>query len=145
MDALHKLNKVNDICFFVRDFKGSVDFFTEKFALKLKRLQPDDENPNYAEFDFLGTTVTLWDEKGVSEVIDAKYLGGEGHHFMIAIKVPNVQDVDDIYTALVSRGVVCIKPPVTYPFGSRAAYFLDHEKNVWEVFAWLAGNGPGLL
>jgi catechol 2,3-dioxygenase-like lactoylglutathione lyase family enzyme len=145
MGALDKLDKVNDICLFVKDFSGSIKFFTEKFGLKLKRLQPDSENANYAEFDFRGTSVTLWDKKGVCEVIDSKYLDGEGHHFMIALKVPGIQDVDDIYKALTQNGVTCIKPPATYPFGSRAAYFLDYERNIWEIFAWLEGNGPGLL
>jgi catechol 2,3-dioxygenase-like lactoylglutathione lyase family enzyme len=145
MSALDKIDRINDICLFVKDFTGSVTFFTERFGLKLKRLQPDNENPNYAEFDFHGTTLTLWDKKGVSGVIDSQFIDGDGHHFMIAVKVPAAADVDAIYDALTHNGVTCIKAPETYPFGSRAAYFLDHEQNVWEIFAWLAGNGPGLL
>ena len=46
---------------------------------------------------------------------------------------------------LTANGVECIQQPTTYEFGSRAAYFLDYEKNIWEVFAWKEGNGPGLL
>ena len=145
MSALDKIDRINDICLFVKDFKGSVKFFTEQFGLKLKRLQPDSENANYAEFDFHGTTLTLWDKQGVCGVIDSRYINGDGHHFMIAVKVPAIADVDAIHSEMVRNGVTCIKAPETYPFGSRAAYFLDHEKNVWEIFAWIAGNGPGLL
>ena len=64
---------------------------------------------------------------------------------MLAVKVPQTDDVDAIYEELVSNGAKCIAPPRTFEFGSRAAYFADFEGNIWEVFAWLEGNGPGLL
>lgn len=145
MSKLDKLTKINDICLFVKDFKGSLDFYTTKFGFKIKRLQPTPETANYVEFDFQGTSVTMWEKSGVIECVDTKYLDGDGHHFMIAIKVPTFQDVDDISEELIGNGVNCIQKPVTYKFGSRAAYFQDFEKNIWEVFAWEEGNGPGLL
>jgi len=143
--TLEKLTKLNDICLFVDDFWGSVNFYTEKFGFKLKRLQPDEKTANYAEFDFNGTTVTLWQRDGVCEAMEGDFLGPYGHHFMLAVKVPALADVDSIYEELTKRGVSCIHPPVTYPFGSRAAYFQDYEGNIWEVFAWEKDNGPGLL
>ena len=145
MSGLQKLTKVNDICLFVKDFQGSLKFYTEKFGFKVKRLQPDSEHANYAEFEFQGTSVTLWDKRCLCEVVDHTYIDGEGHHFMIAVKVPEFQDVDDMFEELTANGVSCIKEPTTYGFGSRAAYFLDYEGNIWEVFAWEEGNGPGLL
>lgn len=145
MGSLDQLTKLNDICLYVKDFKGSLAFYTEKFGFKVKRLQPDAENANYAEFDFSGAGVTMWEESGVAGVFDAKHLGGDGHHFMLAVKVPAVSDVDAIHAELTSRGVTCICEPKVYPFGSKAAYYHDHEKNIWEVFAWMEGNGPGLL
>lgn len=145
MNSLQKLTKVNDICLFVKDFQKALTFYTEKFGFQIKRLQPDPEHANYAEFEFQGTSVTLWDKKGLCEVVDQKHVDGEGHHFMIAVKVPQLKDVDDIYGELTGNGVECIKEPTTFPFGSRAAYFKDCEGNIWEVFAWEEGNGPGLL
>ena len=145
MGDLQKLCTLNDICLYVKDFQGSLKFYTEKFGFKVKRLQPDEENANYAEFEFNGTGVTLWEKKGVCEVLDSKYLDGPGHHFMLAVKVPQMEDVDNIYKELVGNGVNCIKEPTTFEFGSRAAYFQDHEENIWEVFAWEEGDGPGLL
>lgn len=145
MCKLEQLTKINDICLFVKDFRGALQFYTEKFGFKVKRLQPDAEHANYAEFEFHGTAITLWDKSGLCEVIDRKYIDGDGHHFMIAVKVSAMQDVDDIARELIGNGVKCIKEPYTYGFGSRAAYFQDFEGNVWEVFAWEEGNGPGLL
>ena len=145
MGKLEMLTKLNDICLFVKDFQGALKFYTEKFGFKVKRLQPDPEHANYAEFEFHGTAVTLWDKKGLCEVVDHTYIDGDGHHFMMAVKVPALQDVDDIAEELIGNGVNCIKEPTTYGFGSRADYFQDFEGNVWEVFAWEEGNGPGLL
>lgn len=145
MSALDKLTHINDICLFVEDFQNSLKFYTEKFGFKVKRLQPDEEHANYAEFDFHGTSVTMWHNEGFFEVVDRKYVGGDGHHFMIAVKVPALQDVDDIHAQLTANGVNCIGQPRTFEFGSRAAYFQDYEGNIWEVFAWEEGNGPGLL
>lgn len=145
MSSLKKLTKLNDICLFVHDFKGSLEHYTKGFGFQVKRLQPNAENANYVEFDFNGTTVTMWDIAGVKACVDETYLGGEGHHFMLAVKVPHIKDVDAIYEELTENGVTCIAPPKTFEFGSRAAYFTDLEGNIWEVFAWLEGNGPGLL
>lgn len=145
MDGLSKLTRVNDICLFVTDFNNSLKFYTEKFGFKVKRLQPDPEHANYAEFDFQGTSVTLWAKSGVETALDPKFLGGTGHRFMIAVKVPALADVDEIYEQLTGRGVACIMKPTTYPFGARASYYQDYEENIWEVFAWEEGNGPGLL
>lgn len=145
MSSLEKLTKLNDICLFVDDFQGSLKFYTEKFGFKVIRLQPDPEHANYAQFDFQGTAVTLWQKDGVIEAMGDEHLGPCGHHFMLAVKVPELADVDAIYEELTANGVECFQKPTTYPFGSRAAYFLDYEKNIWEVFAWEEGNGPGLL
>lgn len=145
MQKLENLTKINDICLYVRDFKNSLKFYTEKFGFKVKRLQPNEENANYAEFEFQGTGVTIWERSGVCTVLDEKHLGTNGHAFMIAVKVPTMDDVDDIYEELTSRGVKCICEPTTYEFGARASYYTDYEDNIWEVFAWEEGNGPGLL
>ena len=145
MGRLGMLTKLNDICLFVDDFRRCLDYYVEKFGFRVKRLQPDPENANYAEFDFNGTTVTLWQRDGVCQAMEGDFLGPYGHHFMLAVRVPALEDVDGIYQELTANGVRCIHPPVTYPFGSRAAYFQDCEDNIWEVFAWEEGNGPGLL
>lgn len=145
MSKLSKLTKINDICLFVDDFQGSLKYYTEKFGFKVKRLQPDEANANYAEFEFHGTSVTLWQSDGIYAVVDKKHIEGKAHHFMIAVKVPEMQDVDDIYAELTANGVPCVGEPRTFEFGSRAAYFTDFEGNIWEVFAWEEGNGPGLL
>jgi len=137
---LSLLRKINDLCLFVPDIEEAVEFYTEKMGFEIIRRQP-----GYVQFDFQGTSLTMWQEDGVYRAVKKEYLGGEGNHFMIAIKVPTLEDVDNLHEELVSRGVECISEPETYPFGSRAVYFRDINKNIWEVFAWVEGDGPGLL
>ena len=100
------LRNLNDVCLFVQDFDGSVKFYEEKLGFKIVRRQP-----GYVEFDFNGTSVTLWDEAGVYTAIPKEELGGPGNHFMLAVKVPELQDVDDICDELRQRGVDFISEP----------------------------------
>lgn len=143
---LDELNKMNDICLFVDDFDRALHFFTEVFGFRVKRLQPSPEHANYAEFDFRSASVTIWERTAVErDAIPAEFLGPAGHHFMIAIRVPTVEDVTAIFNELKARGASVVREPVDYEFGSRACYLLDCEGNIWEVFAWFEGDGPGLL
>lgn len=146
-NPLAQMNKINDICIYVEDFQAAIKFFTEVFGFTVKRLQPTPETANYAEFDFQGTTsLSIWERAAVQrDAIPAEVLGGIGHRYMIAIKVPSVDDVTAICAELADRGATIVKEPTDYEFGSRAGYVLDCEGNIWEVFAWFEGNGPGLL
>lgn len=145
MSALDKIKRINDICLYVEHFNESRKFFEEKFGFKVKRLQPDEQNANYCEFSFADTTVSMWERGAVRDLLGGEYIDGGGHPFMIAIRLESLSDVDDVYDEFSKRGVKCIKPPVTYDFGARSAYFLDYENNIWEMFAWEEGLGPGLL
>ena len=134
-----QLRKLNDVCLFVKDLEETERFYAEKLGFMVKRRQP-----GYIELDFDGTSVTLWEERGVLAAIEKKHLGGDGHHFMLAVRVSRLEDVDEIAARLKACGVLIISEARTYPWGAKALYFKDNEGNIWEVFAWQQGNGPGL-
>ncbi len=138
--ALEMLTKLNDICIFVSNIERSVKFYTQKLGFKIKRRQP-----GYVEFNFQGTSVTLWQANGVQQAIPSEHLGENGHHFMLAVRVPTMNDVDRIWKELSKKGVDFISLPETYLWGARAIYFKDIEGNIWEVFAWEKDEGPGLI
>ncbi|MBS4208207.1 VOC family protein [Bacillus sp. FJAT-50079] len=140
MADLNMLTKLNDICFYVPDLEEAVQFYTEKMGFEIRRRQP-----GYVEFLFQGTSLSLWQVDGVYHAVKKEHLGAIGHHFMMAINVPTIKDVDELHEELIGRGVECIAPPKTFPFGARAVYFKDIIGNIWEVFAWVEGNGPGIL
>lgn len=147
MSVQEKLQNIEAICYFPKDFNGSRKFFEEVFGFEPKRIQPTLENPNFVEYWFKGcSTIALWERSAVAEIMGENNLMDEAHNFMTAIKVPKLEDVDEVYEEFTSKGVVCISKPHTYEFGSRAAYFLDYEKNIWEIFAWIdGGDGPALV
>ena len=45
----------------------------------------------------------------------------------------DVDDVDAVFTDLITRGVLFIKPPIDQHWGWRTAYFADPEGNIWEL------------
>lgn len=142
------LNKINDICLYVDNFQESVKFYQEVFGFSLKRLQPKEENANYAEFNFKGTSLTLWEKSSVIKDTELKnYLKErKAPNFMIAIRVEKVKDVDEVYASIISRGAQSISSPRNYKFGTRACYISDNEGNIWEIFTWLDHNdGSGLI
>lgn len=151
---LGKLANLNDICLFVQDMDKSIDFYQNKLNFRIIRQQPvytdefgnplEEEMIGYVEFDFNGTNLTLWRETGVYRALKKEFLGEKGNHFMLAVKVDSFQEVDDICSELVKNGVELLTEAITYEWGSRAVYFKDPDNNIWEVFAWQEGSGPGL-
>lgn len=149
MNYQDKIDNIDAVCFFPKDFEGARRFFEEVWEFTPKRIQPPVEETgyttNFVEYVFRGATVAIWDRKEVTEIMGEAAIG-EGHSYMTAVKLPSVQDVDAVYEEFMGKGVRCISKPHTYNFGSRAAYFLDFEGNVWEFFAWSeGGDGPALV
>ncbi|TMI42343.1 hypothetical protein E6H21_00825 [Candidatus Bathyarchaeota archaeon] len=48
-----------------------------------------------------------------------------------------VDDADREYEELRAKGVHFVKPPTTFPWGQRMAYFEDPEGNLWEISHFL--------
>lgn len=135
MADLKLLTNINDICFFVPDMEAAVDFYKNKMKFEVK----SQRGLFYTEFLFQGTSLTLWAEDEVAAyAIPKEYLGTDGHHFMMAIKVPDSKQVDLISEELKKNGVECISEPQDYHWECRASYFKDIFGNIWEIFAWLA-------
>ncbi len=134
MSDLSFLTNINDICLFVPDMEAAIDFYQNKMKFEVKSRR----GRFYTEFVFCGTSLTLWAEDEVTAyAIPKEYLGKTGHHFMLAIKVPTSEVVDDISAELKKNGVECISEPQDYHWECRASYFKDIFGNIWEVFASL--------
>jgi lactoylglutathione lyase len=138
--VLEQLTKLNDICLFVEDLATCEAFYVEKLGFRVRRIQP-----GYREFVFQNTSVTMWEKPGVFAALPEEVLGPVGHHFMLAVRLPSYADVDTLWAELMEKEVPTISPPTSYPWGARAAYFKDPEGNIWEIFSWEEGEGPGLV
>lgn len=147
-------DNIEAVCLFPKDFEASRRFYEDVFGFKPKRIQKDGvdptvENPNFIEYQFGNSaTFALWARDAVDEIMGAENLLPPqlAHNFMTAIRLKNINDVDEIYEGLVSKGVNCLSKPHTYHFGSRAFYCTDNEGNIWEFYAWCNGaDGPSLV
>jgi len=49
------------------------------------------------------------------------------------------------YRELADRGVPFQGPPADYPWNAYCAYFFGPDDEVWELYAWREGGGPGKL
>jgi len=149
MSYKDKLDNINGICFFPRDFERAREFFEGIWGFKPRRVQPPSPETggkvNYVDYSFRGAVIVLWDREEVSRILGADVVG-EAHNYMTAVRLNRVDDIDEVYEEFTAKGVTCISKPETFSFGSRAAYFLDCEKNIWELFAWCeGGEGPALI
>lgn len=134
-EKLQQLLKMNDICLFVKDFDRAVKFYTEVFGMECTFLRRGPTHGDYAMFRFCGTELTLWSRDGINEILGEDFLHGTGGCFMIAIRVAEHKNVDELAELLIARGAKCLKAPETYPLGFRACYFTDCENYVWEIFS----------
>jgi uncharacterized glyoxalase superfamily protein PhnB/predicted SnoaL-like aldol condensation-catalyzing enzyme len=53
-----------------------------------------------------------------------------------------VEDVDREYERLVQNGVEVVKPPATYPWGARSAWFRDLDGNIIDLFMLVGEQAP---
>lgn len=153
MQYQEKIDNIEAICLFPKDFAASRKFYEEVFGFQPKRIQKDGvdptvQNPNFIEYQFHGATFALWSRDAVRDIMGENNLNepSSAHNFMTAVRLHNLEDVDLIYEEFVKRGVKCLSKPTTYHFGSRAAYYQDIEGNIWEFYAWCNGkDGPSLV
>ena len=153
MSYQDKIDNIEAICLFPKDFEASRRFYEDVFGFQPKRIQKDGvdptvENPNFIEYQFHGATFALWARDAVADIMGEENLKAPvmAHNFMIAVRVKNVDDVDLVHKGFMERGVKCLSVPTTHHFGSRAAYYQDIEGNIWEIYAWCDGkDGPSLV
>ena len=148
VDYRDKIDNIDAVCFFPKDFEKAKKFFEEVWEFKPKRIQPPVKETgfvtNFIEYQFKGATVAIWDRKEAGEIMGDIF--GEDHNYMTAVELKDMKDVDELYEKFTERGVRFVCKPTTFSFGSRAAYCLDIEGNIWEFYAWTnGGEGPALV
>jgi uncharacterized protein len=136
--SLAALKRITDICLLVNDIGQTVDFYTEKLGLTLRR-----RAEGFADFQMEGLTLAAWEIGHISANTGlVNRPGRDGHKVCIAIELPAPAEVDRLYNDLTARDVPFQGPPDNYVWNARCAYFFDPDGTVWELYAWLDG-GPG--
>lgn len=125
------LPNINAVVLFVQDLTRSVAFYRDKVGLQ--SMFNDDVSYAFTlgEQDFVLLTVGAAGEM----VGDAAVGAATGRVLLCA----GVENVDNVYTALMARGVAFLKAPKDQAWGRRTAYFADPDGNLWELFHHLPG------
>lgn len=117
--------KLYAVCFLVEDFEKSLRFYNDVLGLKVK----SQEGNQFAAFDLEGAELAIFQKDGATAMFPKRFMG-TGGGVSIGFQVNDIKKACD---ELKSRGVRIFEGPKTTPWGQKVAYFLDPDKNIWEV------------
>ena len=129
------IDHVNAYVLVVRDFEKSLSFYRDKLGFKLKNREED-----FAYFVFgseTGPGIAILGIESAAKVISEAHIRPKLETIHRNYFAVFLNDVDKEYEALRARGVHFVKPPTTFPWGQRIAYFEDPEGNLWEISHFL--------
>ncbi len=78
-----------------------------------------------------GAELVLFNEQGMEEMAPGSMQGAGRGAYTMGFQV---EDVDLEYERLVQMGVPVVKPPQSYPWGSRSAWFRDPDGNIIDFY-----------
>ena len=81
--------------------------------------------------------LALYPRRGLAEMLKEPALGEprRGHILVLSLPVDSPEEVDSMYGMLVAKGARSFRPPENMPWGLRAAFFLDPDGNLLELYA----------
>ena len=120
----------------VKDLEKCVSFYRDKLGLKLKTKEDDFA---YLVFERQpdGPGLALISMESAAKLISEKQVRPKEESIHRTYFAVFLDDVDKEYKELSGKSVHFIKPPTTYPWGQRIAYFEDPEGNLWEISHFL--------
>ena len=119
----------------VKNLEECVAFYRDKVGLKLQNREDDIAYFVFDKQDRPGLALITM-ENAVNLISESQVRPNEevAHRTYFAVFL---DDVDKEYEELRSKGVHFVKPPTTFPWGQRIAYFEDPEGNLWEISTFL--------
>jgi predicted enzyme related to lactoylglutathione lyase len=102
------------------------------------QIEPDGDDV-HASFVMEGGDLAIFSVEGMEEMAPGSMSGAGAGNCVIAFQV---SDCDAEHARLVALGVPVVKPPATYPWGARCAWFSDPDGNIVDLYA-RPGNQEG--
>lgn len=126
------LDHVSAISLFVEDLNAAKRFYLEVFGVPVVF-----EDANSVALRFSGLIVNLLQVEAARAIVAPGAVGSRsaGSRFQLSVWV---DDVDEVCTALVARGVQLLNGPLDRPWHVRTANFVDPAGHSWEVGQRLA-------
>jgi lactoylglutathione lyase len=131
------LKGVNVAVLFVEDLDGAKRFYRETIGF-----EPAFEDDSSIAFNTGGAMLILLNLDGAIDLLTSDTVAGERPAGVRSQLVSFVDDVDAVYTDLLSKGVEFVRTPETRPWGMRTAHFTDPEGNVWEIAQEVGTSQP---
>lgn len=122
---------ITNVGLLVQNVQSAVEFYRSTFNLTTKQ-----DSPEFVEFNSKGSTLFLWQWSHLEQFLGTKAMAQVKHPFMAAIFCDTPQKVDEAYHDLCKKGVNFIAQPTDWPWNARAAYFVDPEGYLWELYSW---------
>jgi len=117
-------NKLFAVCLLVEDFDNSLKFYKENLGLELK-----EQNGKYADFKLGETTLAIFEKSDAVAMVPQKYMHTGGG----SVLAYQVKDLAKECKRLTENTVNIVAGPKQTSWGQKVAYFLDPDKNIWEV------------
>lgn len=114
------------VCLLVENFENSIKFYSEVLGLEIR-----EQNSKFADFNINGTSLAVFEKSEATAMLPKKYMNLGGG----CVLAFEVWDVNNTCEVLKDKGVTIIEGPKVTPWGQEVAYFLDPEKNIWEISA----------
>ena len=124
--------KIDLVTLLVDDIEGCKAFYRDVVGLTVKK-----DRGAYVELENSNVRLALYPRRGLAEMLKEPSLGEprQGHVFVLSLSVGTPGEVDTTYEKIVAKGARSFRPPENMPWGLRAAFFLDPDGNLLEVFA----------
>jgi uncharacterized protein len=130
---------ISDVCVLCADVERSMRFYIDKLGFELQH-----RAEGFADFSGAGLTLALWEIEHISRhtgIANTRCPGA--HKVCIAVRLPSPEELDACWRELSAKGVSFQAPPADYPWNAYCCYFSGPDDEVWELYAWRPGGGPG--
>lgn len=122
------IGRISATVLFVENLERSMEFYRDILGLEV--VASDDVS---FAFRMDGQDFALVQIAAGVDMLNKGVLGSPERANRRVMMCADVDDVDAVFTDLITRGVLFIKPPIDQHWGWRTAYFADPEGNIWEL------------
>ena len=118
--------KFTGICLVTENVPALVAFYSKIFGCQAEG------NDTHAELNAGGLGLAIFTRQGMEDMAPGSMQGAGYGGITIMFEVT---DADAEYERLKELGVEIVKPPATYPWGARSAWFRDPDGNIVDFFS----------
>jgi catechol 2,3-dioxygenase-like lactoylglutathione lyase family enzyme len=126
------MQRFNGICILSPQVERLADFYHHVLGVDYQR-----DGDNFAFFT-QGAELSIFSWQGIEQMVPGCMTGAGCGGYTLEFEV---EDVDQQHERMIAMGVPVVKPPVTYPWGRRSAWFRDPDGNILNFFSPTTKSG----